>query len=884
MITQIDSWYIDPVTPEAQPILEQLQSISYGYNGFGELVSVTNGTMLTTYSYDEYGNLTSENIVSIEEKIGETTLKTYEHDIMGRVSKVIYPDSTATSGFDEYTYNTAGDLSNFKDRNGNNTVYTYDFMGNILTETVDGKTITYTYDLNRNITNVASSIETTSGQRVSDYGTNPNPPPPPQTPSTETIKSKIAITYNAMNLPTAIDYCDGYVVKYEYDKNGNRIKTQLLGEQVLYEYDTMNRVESVTANGLTSNYTYDGGGNTSKVAIGNDVNTAYKFDATNLPTKMTNTVGAESEINTYAYDGIGRQTRKIEKGETTEYIYDYLGRLDEVQEGSKNSKYTYDELNNRKRKTVTENNIPVVESYRYYSNNRLKTISTDTDADTGTGTKFYYDDNGNQTQAEKGTNFAYDANGNQETVTKGTDVETYLYNGRNELVQSNTASGIASDYSYYFNGLRSGKDGTTYIYDGKNILAEIEGTNAKFNVYGNSLLFSIVEEIQVVGGKKTIANIGVNVIYQYNAHGDVTKVLSEAGVMLNSYKYDAFGSVTETVEAVDNTFFYSGYEFDKETGLYYLRSRYYNPETARFTQEDSFNGFYQDPLSLNKYTYAHNNPVTYNDPDGKAIYEESYEMSVSQGQQEREAKRQQEYDEYAAMMGGGLSWHVDVDPSSETETSLKSKIQYENIASSYLTSSYSLLGDNGNYLSNGFEENLPLFGNTITENYGATPIDLGDNWFGMGGVNVSGGKQDVYNVDKGHNNLDTSTTFYNDCGAQVTSTFTTASGVQGSLTHGTNGAGFSLGGSSANRDNVTTSGNIGVRVSKRGIVVSYDNTVSNGTAYETTSVDFGLTWTGFALTGLAIIGGILLAPVVAPILVAAIPVAAPVIGAVLKFA
>ena len=111
------------------------------------------------------------------------------------------------------------------------------------------------------------------------------------------------------------------------------------------------------------------------------------------------------------------------------------------------------------------------------------------------------------------------------------------------------------------------------------------------------------------------------------------------------------------MEVVENTFFYSGYEFDKETGLYYLRSRYYNAETARFTQEDSFNGFYQDPLSLNKYTYAHNNPVTYNDPDGKAIYEEAYgneHILADILEKESEKKQQQEYDEYAAMMGNGI--------------------------------------------------------------------------------------------------------------------------------------------------------------------------------------------------------------------------------------
>lgn len=48
---------------------------------------------------------------------------------------------------------------------------------------------------------------------------------------------------------------------------------------------------------------------------------------------------------------------------------------------------------------------------------------------------------------------------------------------------------------------------------------------------------------------------------------------------------------------------------DNETGLYYLRARYYDPYTGRFISEDSYWGQDNNPLSLNLYTYAHNNPV-----------------------------------------------------------------------------------------------------------------------------------------------------------------------------------------------------------------------------------------------------------------------------------
>ena len=64
---------------------------------------------------------------------------------------------------------------------------------------------------------------------------------------------------------------------------------------------------------------------------------------------------------------------------------------------------------------------------------------------------------------------------------------------------------------------------------------------------------------------------------------------------------------------------YAGYFYDAETGLYYLNARFYDPETARFIQQDSYSGNILDPLSLNLYTYAQNNPISYYDPTGHSI-------------------------------------------------------------------------------------------------------------------------------------------------------------------------------------------------------------------------------------------------------------------------
>ena len=57
-----------------------------------------------------------------------------------------------------------------------------------------------------------------------------------------------------------------------------------------------------------------------------------------------------------------------------------------------------------------------------------------------------------------------------------------------------------------------------------------------------------------------------------------------------------------------------------ETGLYYVNARYYNSTTGRFITEDTYIGKYYDPLSLNRYTYCHNNPLRYTDPSGHGLF------------------------------------------------------------------------------------------------------------------------------------------------------------------------------------------------------------------------------------------------------------------------
>lgn len=75
---------------------------------------------------------------------------------------------------------------------------------------------------------------------------------------------------------------------------------------------------------------------------------------------------------------------------------------------------------------------------------------------------------------------------------------------------------------------------------------------------------------------------------------------------------------------------YRGYFYDVETGLYYLQSRYYDPETGRFINADDtvYIGYDGSPISTNIFAYCANNPVKNSDHNGKWYGKRSYDITI----------------------------------------------------------------------------------------------------------------------------------------------------------------------------------------------------------------------------------------------------------------
>ena len=115
---------------------------------------------------------------------------------------------------------------------------------------------------------------------------------------------------------------------------------------------------------------------------------------------------------------------------------------------------------------------------------------------------------------------------------------------------------------------------------------------------------------------------GVPYAYVKSLQGDIVAILDENGNTVVNYGYDAWGAplwctgeLAETLGKVQ-PFRYRGYVFDEETGLYYLRSRYYNPQWGRFVNADKLVSTFQKSSKHNLFSYCGNSVISYMDPDG----------------------------------------------------------------------------------------------------------------------------------------------------------------------------------------------------------------------------------------------------------------------------
>ena len=213
-------------------------------------------------------------------------------------------------------------------------------------------------------------------------------------------------------------------------------------------------------------------------------------------------------------------------------------------------------------------------------------------------------------------------------LTKGsarTEMHTYDYTynafGRRTGINYTYATRTLSSSAVLIGMLM----GYTHVFDYDHfgrLICETKTSRYYSEANGTEKIVYLYDETGIIGMMRT-AESGTTTTYyfQCNLLGDVIGIYDTSGTKVGGYAYDAWGNCTITLDtngiATRNPIRYRGYYYDKETKLYYLNARCYNPEWRRFISPDDTS--YLDPESvngLNLYAYCYNDPVNYADPSG----------------------------------------------------------------------------------------------------------------------------------------------------------------------------------------------------------------------------------------------------------------------------
>ncbi|WP_041607605.1 RHS repeat domain-containing protein [Halobacteroides halobius] len=185
---------------------------------------------------------------------------------------------------------------------------------------------------------------------------------------------------------------------------------------------------------------------------------------------------------------------------------------------------------------------------------------------------------------------------------------TYKYDLRNQLRQINI-NGHQINFKYNTKGWRIKKDNeirtTYYLYGKGQQVLEERNENSE------------VERIFIYGANGKVATLDKEGSINYvvsDQLGSTSVITDEEGNEVMRYKYSPFGNLIKSKGNTEDSYRFTGKEFDGMTGLYYYGARYYDPTIGRFITEDPI----QD--GWNWYVYCRNNPLRYVDLDGLTAF------------------------------------------------------------------------------------------------------------------------------------------------------------------------------------------------------------------------------------------------------------------------
>jgi len=550
------------------------------YDAAGHLSTVTDPlNHTTTYNYDANANRTA-----VTDANGHTTTTAYDN--LNRPTTVTNPDNTVTTT----AYDADGNRTGTTDPSGQATTYVYDAL-NRLTSSTDplNRTTSYAYDTAGHATTVTDPSGRTTTHTYDIAG------------------NRTGTSYSGGATPSAT---------FTYIATGHRATTTDGTGITTNTYDSLGRLTgSTNGAGQATGYTYDLAGHLTSLAYPNGQTVTRTYDAAGHLTGITDWAG---HTTTFTPDADGNTvTTAYGNGVTAAAAFDRVGQLSAITDAGPGSTalasftYTRNPVGAAASATITGINQPA-ETYSYTSRDQLSVVNTGT---------YTYDAAGNTTALASGATLSYDAASQATGYTVSGTTTAITYDTRGNRLTGPAPGGTTATYTWDQANRLTAANGTTYSYNADGIRTTRTPATGPAQHYAWDTRAEV--PVMLTDGTtnylyddagnpiEQIDSTGAALYYQHDQYGSTRLLTDQTGAAAASYTYDANGNLTTKTGTADTPLRWNGQTQDTDTGLYYLRARYYDPATAQFLSVDPLAAITQAV-----YTYASNNPLNRVDPTG----------------------------------------------------------------------------------------------------------------------------------------------------------------------------------------------------------------------------------------------------------------------------
>ncbi len=540
------------------PLGKIIQTQRDSYSGFPVVVN--------SMQYDAFGNL-----LKTSDDLGNITTLTYDH--LDRQISINDPDT----GLTKWVYNDHGENVKTTDANGKDVQLTYDLLSRVTRRKEFDRESNWIYDTAPHGIGLVSQMSSDNGfTEKYDY-------------DTLSRLSKVTTTIDG----------NPYITQQDYDSLGRIKKIYYPGpafsvENVYNNFGFLSQVrDGSTGTSFWKADQRDSLLKLTKQTLGNGVETRFNYNPAQR-TLISIKSGANNLIQNleYRYDLLGNVTQRKDVNQQVyeDFIYDPLNRMKSYFNQSLSNSYgksfLYDTIGNLTFKTGVGNYVYGAGTAGPHAVSSI----------TGTINATYtYDNNGNMLTG-RGRHITWYSFSKPKQIDSGTTTVTYKYDPNFRKFKITETTPTTTQTINYINKFYelAGNEHQQYIYAGDTLVA-------KRAYQANPILH----------------------YFHYDNLGSFDKTTSNTGSVLEKLSFDPHGLRRQFnwSEGVPGGPFltskgFTGHDHQDKLGFIDMKARLYDPLIGRFLSADPLIPDFRNSESYNRYSYVHNNPMTFTDPFG----------------------------------------------------------------------------------------------------------------------------------------------------------------------------------------------------------------------------------------------------------------------------